>query len=855
MPPIEPAAIEQARRALELQRKAAEERRQKAEADRQQQAQQRAAQLKQAQLAGRTDEASFKPVATQVRAAFDSRTTTRPAGAANLVPSDAPVSAAEQQASTDAEAVRTELEKSPQAAAEKLANLLEANRDPGYQASLIADADDVITDLARRATAEEGRPGKDDLQSLVDKLCDAGDACQPEQARALSDAFAAGLPDGNLGDDDDELGGVLRRAVSAGHGAQFGVELAQSLKAAGKGQTALEAAKFTYQGIHDARNDFEKARDDVNKLLQDVNGIAQDLAAAGRSPQEIADVITDFKKRHADAFQKFEDTGARLSATLKGAGAALEGEPIDGASGDFPPLPWGLALRGEAEAVLRDLPDLANTQAGKQAIADALVAQGKGEPSFLDEIPKVADDLREGDDGDEKADAFLDAVAGATLDAAGTTAAAYQQAGHPEMADQVLAGISQNSKLLRVDANALAKITSNLKNVSEARGPEAIRAAYAQLQESTKGLPPKTALGLKSAGAAFGVLALVTGAPGLSQADLNQKLQYVLGAAGTTVQVADVAGTAAGLLQKSSAFVDFAGFAGKAVPGLTAAVSALSAIDEFSKGDITSGAADTAITAGALLLLTPPPGDVVGAVLIAGGTLVKLFKGFFEGEGDGSQEADTKAALIRLGVPEAKAEQLKDLEDGRHYVGQFIGAEAKRLGVSPQSYLTWLTTLPDDKLELVMRTARGIDTDDQGKLKNDAGWNDPTFPVTSVETATAVLVGQGIYPPGTSQGTLDAINTRFKADSQLQSALSGGFGYQAAGQLLDENHDPVYRAEVIRRLQQGLAGNEITDVTRLLLQNGGNANAVRESLQAARDAGVLDDQQLSDALETVDDHD
>jgi hypothetical protein len=847
MPPIETTPTDRARLTLELQRQAEEQRQREAAAERQRQAQARAAQQQRQarQRAGLTDQVAppRSSPAGLPNVSGTSLVVARPGVPGRFAPLDAPPTPAEQKASADAATVHAELKKSPQAAALKLAAFVEANRDPGYQATLIASTSDVTAEVALKAQA--GRLSKGNLQAAVNSLSDAARACQPAEARALTDAFATGVQGGALGEGDNQLGGALRASVSAGHGALFGVELSKSLQAGGKNQTALEAAKFTTLGLQDARQSFEKARDTVNQLTSEVQGIAQDLAAAGRSQSEIAGVIADFKRRHADAFTAFEASGARLTSSLDGAAEEVKGAPIPGASPGFPPLSWGNALKTEAEAALKDLPDLAHTQAGTHALAGALAAQGQGQPNFLDAIPQVADDIRH-DEGDAKANAFLDSVGAATLDSAGTAAAGYQQAGKAQMADAVLAGIAKNTKILRVDANTLAKITANLKTVKDAKGPEAIKAAYSALQDSTQGLPPKTALGLKGAGAALGVVSLIAGAPGLSKADLNQKLQYVLGATGTGIQVADVAGTAAGLVQKSAAFADFAGLAGKAVPGLTSAVSALSAIDEFSKGDVTSGAADTAVAVGAALLLTPPPGDIAGGVLIAAGTLVKLTKGFFSGEGDGAAEADTKAALIRLGVPEAKAEQLKDLEHGRHYIGQFIGLESKRLGVSPKVYLDWLTHLPDAELGRVMQTARGIDAPG-GKLKAASQLSDPAVPPGSVEAADAFLVAQGLYPPSTPASYAQRVKAHSDADAQYRLAFMSPFGYQNVGRLLSRDTDPAFRSEIIRRLEES-SGAHFADTVQVVVSRGGDKNAIRDSLQAARAEGVINDQQLNEAL-------
>ncbi|MBX7100880.1 MAG: hypothetical protein K1X89_24410 [Myxococcaceae bacterium] len=630
--------------------------------------------------------------------------------------------------------------KDPAAGAKALADLLRGNKDPAYQQALIGATQATVTQWAQAASAkkDEGRPAKDQLVALVGSLGDAAQAVGPAQAKVLSAAFGQGLENKNLGDDDDELGGAIKQSVKDGHGTLFGAQLDQALRESGKNVAAREAAKFTFEGLRDVRNDFEDARKKANELGGQLQGLLTDLAAAGKSKEELAEVAKQFRADHHEVFDAFEQSGAKLASALSGAAAALQNlNGVDGLHDNEK------HLRDESTKALRDLPDLLRTTAGSQAVADALVAQGKGQPSFLDAVPGIAEGLDEKDRGP-----YLDAVTSGTLQAAGAVATQANQAGNPGLADQVLAGLEKNGRIFRVDANTLAKVVSNLRAPGAYANAVAFKDSYAKLAAATEGLPPSFALGVRGVGAALGTVGLIGAAGNLGQADLNQKIQFALGVTGTAIQTADVVGTALGILGKGAAF---SSFAGKAVPGLTIAVAGLSAVDEFQHGDIAGGAADTAVAIGTGLLFAPPPADIVGGVLVAAGTIFKLARGWFSGEGDGGQEQDTQKALELLGVPSDKAKLLRDLENGRHYIGRFIGAEAAQLGISPKAYLDWLVGLKNDDLAAVVHVARTVEHEKDGTLKvgspDDVG--NPYFGETTVSGATALLKAEGLVPPGT----------------------------------------------------------------------------------------------------------
>ena len=658
------------------------------------------------------DKSEFSPAAKGIPDAFAAASLARKDPQALLGPP--PVVPVARAAQADANRVTHAAKAGPVQAAQTLADLCTRTHDPAYQRAVLDGSRDTLTDLARRA-GPDGDLNQPDLEATVDSLSRAANAGSPDTARALAAAFAQGLPDENLGDDDDELGEVLRHSVSAGNGALFGAQLADELRKAGKGNAADEAAKFTREGVDDARENFEETKTRYDELDGQLQGLTSDLGAAGSSPQDIGKVIAGFKQDHQSDFDAYNAAAGKLAQTLRGASAALDNPNVSGKpytlAGRFGAIATeGEKLRNAATAALKDLPAVGATPAGNALLGDALEAQGRGERTFLDHVPALAAALPE----DER-NAYLDGVTAVTLQAAGTRAADFRQAGAPDSAENLWAGVEKNAGLFRADANALARVVTNLKNFNSVPDGAAFKTQYTHLANSVSGLPPRFALAVQSVGVALGTVSFFSQAQGFSQQDLNHQLQTVLTGVGTGVQAANVAGTAAGILTRASGFSQLAS---KAIPGLTSVVAGLSAISDFSKGDVVGGVTDSALAVGAGLLLAPPPFDVAGGILVAGASIFKLARGFFGGEGDGVQETDTKNALVRLGVSEDKAQHLKDLEDGRHYVGQFIGEQARRNDISPAAYLQWLISLPNNALDRVVHVARDVQTDDHGKLQD-----------------------------------------------------------------------------------------------------------------------------------------
>ncbi|MBX7102101.1 MAG: hypothetical protein K1X89_30580 [Myxococcaceae bacterium] len=656
----------------------------------------------------------------------------------------------------------------PAQGAKRLAEVLEKHPEAEYRKALLADpsVQDALARWGKAAAAPkgDGRPAPAALQALVASLTAAAQSVGPDGAKVLADAFARDLPDGSLGDDapksldeltrknvDDSLTEVLRRSAKAGQGTLFGISLSDALRDAGKTKAADAARKATVDGLHDVRTDFESARKEAAKLSGQLQSLVKDLAASGATKEELKQVVARFRKDHAAEFERYAQTAGRLARSLDGAAQVLRDHPDEKL--DAGPLEPGFfspthQLVLEAQAALRDLPDVLATPEGGRVASQALVAQSEGRPSLLDLVPRVAEGIHDEKDRER----YLDAVSTGLVQTAASVAAQARQGGKPELATSVLDGLTRNARTFRVDANTLAKIVTNLKDPGYTQ-LTTFKGTYAKLAALTEGLPKQFALAVRGAGAALGTVGILASAGDISEASLNQQLQFALTVTGTSIQAADVAGQALGILAKGSSFAEFAG---KAVPGLSIAVAGLSAFDEFSHGDFAGGAADTAIAAGTALLFAPPPADLAGGVLIVAGTLFKVVRGFFtsDDEHDGGAEKDTRKALELLGVPADKAKRIKDLENGRHYIGQFLSAEAKRHGLTPRECLDWLVSLDDGQLQKVMSAARHLHHDKQGRFEDGGDQGKVTFETyvggpRTVAEAEALLRKEGVTLPGT----------------------------------------------------------------------------------------------------------
>lgn len=621
-------------------------------------------------------------------------------------------------AQAEAQRIAQEAAGDPVRATESLQKAVTGNADPAFRDALLTQAEPAVTDLARQAHAP-GALDEEARAAVVKNLESTAAVTSPAQTDVLARAFARGIPESDPTitteyavappAELEDLGAALDKSFENAGPTAFSASLANELRASGKPNAGDFVSGRVLDGHKAVRNAFEdkrKAFDEVNGKLQ---ATLADLGPAA-TPEERDRAVTAFRENNQAVFDDFERASADLARQLP-ALAELAQNPAT------PPHERDFALE-----TLKDVPSLAQTQSGKAAIADALAAQSRNEPTFLDAVPEAAKRT-------ENPDAYLDTVTDALVTSATARAIDAKQAGTPTQDEAALQGLQKNAAIFRVDANLLSKTVKTLAD-TKFNGEGGLQDYAARLGANLNQLNTSGTGGAAlskaffAAGGALGIFASGAGLATLDKQTPLQQLNTYATAAGTTFQVAKTGLVDSGLLNRelSLGVTKYASAAkslltnAKVVPGLTALASSISSVDNFQQGKPVPGTADAAIAVGAGLLLVPGAGTLVGGTLIAAGTATKLAYGFFGPEGDEKSEADTSKTLEILGVPPEKAKILSELDNGRHFVGQFVAGVATKHGITPREYLNHLGTLPNEDLERIVDFAKDVPLDENGRL-------------------------------------------------------------------------------------------------------------------------------------------
>ncbi len=568
---------------------------------------------------------------------------------------------------------------------------LQASSDPAYRAALIRESLPHIEEMGRQVSLDDGRPSEADLQATLANLSRLAELAGPT-ARQIADAFATHIPDHDLDiDDKDRLGGALKEIIKQGNGATFAAELAGSLDRLGRSEAAAEVVKLTREALSDLREDFEEAHEEVSQLNAELGSYLAGFGPMMTDEQRQA-AIEAFRARHEEAYASWEEAGRKLASALEGAGVAMANPVVGGdqsATWRGVPIPGeGERLREEAQKALELLPQVGQTQAGLEVVAEAVARQGRGEPAFLDHVQAVGSVVEDGK-------TYTDAVA--TLVVKGTALKALELASSGRRAEvpNLLRGLDRNAALLGVDQTQLEDLTRTLErfgpNLSDAR----LRQLAAEVDQKLGAmeLEPGSRVGqaLRGLGVAFGALDVVTGIANFSEADLSQRISTLgnalsVGADGGTMLL-DVFG-------KSSRFLRAAGPVGAVVGAIG---DGLGAVEAFRNGEYAEGAASSAMAVGAVLMAVPSGvSQVIGGALIVGGAVAKFFMGRGEEHAD---EDDLKAFLEAGGVNPRVADAINDLNGDRQNYGEMLRVTASELGVTPGELVRHMATWNDDQLD------------------------------------------------------------------------------------------------------------------------------------------------------------
>jgi hypothetical protein len=654
----------------------------------------------------------------------------------------------------------------PAQRAQAFEKLVTQNKDAIYRSQLIDQSKSSLQDLATQVVNKSSKASTDDRQQALNSLARATEQLDPASQQALAGTFAGAMKNQNVGDDSNEFGTLMKNSVKAGSGASLGVRLASALQSSDKTTAANDLSKFVGQGISDVRKQFD---DDNKKLLQLHQELGQEVASWKLSGKDQTAALKQFDADHHlnDAQAKVEKDANALAMTLNGSAIAESDPALKAGAGDTQTVMAGRAgaitsdkfsnekdLLSAAHDALGEIPALANTRAGSEAIANALAAQGQGQQTFLEQAtadaknapsPKVIGDLRT---------AITQSMGSKLLESA--------KAGNfEETSSDLLNGLKKNAKLYGVNSEQLDELTGALKKFQPGMTDAALEAATKDTAAKIGNLnaPGPVGQAFKGLGVIFGAVGAVKGWASFDSEDVQTKLSTISQTLGVGQQGANLvtatlsrfaansaeeavtsgaAGSAAGATEAATAAAEEAAGLGAAkllgagIGALGAVVSGWQAVDAFEAGNTAQGVGDSmeavggiVATAGLFLdgtVAGAPVGvvlNVVGGLIAGAGALVGIFGG--GGNPFQGQEKDLDGILQKMGVNKDVADKLNDFNSDGQNFGTWVSAVAGKLHMSTGDFVRSMNDWSPQQVSNFLDAARlqhDTDSNNDNRLKN-----------------------------------------------------------------------------------------------------------------------------------------
>jgi hypothetical protein len=542
-------------------------------------------------------------------------------------------------------------------------------------------------------------------------------------------AFAQGLPPN--APSTDAFYESLRTTLNDGDGLSFvaGITVGLQQLASTDGPDQNGYGILLERVVNTTADAVSQVNDEMKATSEQVKDLNAELArlvstfGTGMSDADRQRAIDQFKNEHQAEYDAYEAAGRRASSMLPGL-ALIDQDPT------FQRFE-GNHIRQVGDELAGQIGDISGTRAGSEAIAEALVAEGEGRPTFIDGL-KALSESKEG------AQAILRGAAQAAIEFAGK--------GDAEGLKAILEGLRRNPKLFGLEQEDMDTLTEVLGRFQPGMTDAQLSQTSAELKGDIEGLeaegklPKDGALtqSLKGLGVVFGLFGatkdLVTG---FGSANFEDKVKLVadqLGAdAGAGTFVLEALGKA------SEALKTF----GAATAAISGVISAFEALDLFAKGKVAEGITSSASAIGGLLLtagelgLEVPGLQVVGGVLIVLGAVGELVVNWFESnEREAKFEKDAEAFLLAGGVPPRVAHLLaKDVDDQGNNAGPAMNALAAQYGLTSAQFYAWLATQPDATIQKVIDASHHL-------KKNADGSFAPTSPADQY-AGPGHLVGGG----------------------------------------------------------------------------------------------------------------
>lgn len=554
------------------------------------------------------------------------------------------------------ERIRAETQKSAAEGARALREEVERT-DPARRPELLERMRPTLQEIAKGAN---GTPDEGDRRSILRDLSRTAELAGPEGARAIAQEFASQTINQHTDvDDSDQLGGALKATLEEGASPAFARALIMELgQRPGLEEAGANVTQATVEGMRAVRADFDKTADKVDELNDRLNTYLKNLGPALSEPEQ-RQFIDDFKQKHPEYAQLEKDAG-RLSDQLDDAVSIL----------NDPAAPE--AVKKEAEATLKELPRVGETEVGQARLRQDLLDQKAGKPSLLTAAAEIGDD------------AFREQVADVTTKA---VASELLRAGGSPESRELIQALEGNAKLFGVDdPGRMASIVDSLQDVADGK-PEAMQELNAKAEGFAKGVAAR----IKGMGLVANLASLVQGAGKLNEGDLLDKINAgssILGSAGGAAQFAlDALGRNARLLSKSLPIVGVVG-------GLAAS------IEDIKDGNVGKGFLNLGLTA-----LTTAFPEV--ALPLAGFMLLNEAGKQHQLMLDKQDELKELLGKTSLGALKPEAMDVVVAGGDAENAG-LIGRLSPYMGVSPQEGLMHLNSLDKERIDAFLAASKHV---------------------------------------------------------------------------------------------------------------------------------------------------
>ncbi len=532
-----------------------------------------------------------------------------------------------------------------------------------------------------------------------------------------------------------ELGRALAPELREGRHLGDAAELVKQLEAAGKKEESGTLRGLIAEQIRPLRKDFEAKSKRAEELKRELALLDSGFGAM-MDPAQRKAAVDAFRAQHKAEFEALEASAAKLADATKLLGG-LSVDPSKGALDNYS-YNGNRAFNDEAKALLKILPKLEKTAAGGKAVADALEAQKKGEPSWIDGAATLAKDSKE----------LTENLAKTVASGIGTMALA----GDVTTKDGFVRLLDRNAGLLGIDRSKIDTLKDAFIDATgSVESTEKLKQAFKDIDGGAFGQSDLAKNSLKVIGLGLSMYGVGKGVADWNDASNLQRFKTVVEAAKLPVEGASMALEMMG----RKAAVESLGKLAGGLNVVTGVLDVFSGIDGLREGKLGEGAADLMTGAGGVLMglasvsSSVPGGQLIGATLAVAGFVTKLVVS--NRKAAAAEEASEKDARIYLeagGVPKPLAKALGNVRRSDHgNAGLAIIGIAPKLNMTKEQLFAKLQQLPPAQLDRFVKMALDIEQRSDGTLQDKSlGFQSGKFRMDAPEIKEVVWETKGGAP-------------------------------------------------------------------------------------------------------------